>query len=196
MTTGMNRKSSRRPWRPKPTLQVIALLASLFVLGQSCLGQQSGRDLVPNGPPPTGWPGPMPGLLVGPPWRWWDDPDYIHRLALTADQQMKMDQVFDSHRVRVIDLYRKVQKEEATLKPMVDDDHTEETTVGAQIDRVAQARSELEKVLSQMLLELRRQLTHEQWLKLQAEPPRFPPGGMEGGPFSVAPGQKPQKTSP
>ena len=45
------------------------------------------------------------------------------------------------------------------------------TKVLAQIDRIAQARAELEKANARMLLGLRGVLTLDQWKKLQAEGP-------------------------
>ena len=52
----------------------------------------------------------------------------------------------------------------------------------SQIDKVAQARAELEKANARMLLELRGQLNHEQWLKLQSERPPMHHGGRRPGP--------------
>ncbi len=49
----------------------------------------------------------------------------------------------------------------------------DEAQVLGQIDRIAQARAELEKANARMLLAFRGVLTLEQWKKLQAEePPR------------------------
>lgn len=44
-----------------------------------------------------------------------------------------------------------------------------------------------------MLLELRRQLTHDQWVKLQAEPFRPPARGLEG---AIVPGGTADKSRP
>ena len=65
-----------------------------------------------------------------------------------------------------------MQKEEAILEPLLEADRPDETQVLAQIDRVAQARAELEKSNARMLLGFRGVLTLEQWKKLQAEGPR------------------------
>jgi protein CpxP len=50
-------------------------------------------------------------------------------------------------------------------------DQPDEGKILAQIDRVAQARAELEKANGRMLLGLRRLLTADQWKTLQAEEP-------------------------
>jgi Spy/CpxP family protein refolding chaperone len=108
------------------------------------------------------------------------DSGEAQRLGLTPDQQTKMDAVFQHHRLHLIDLSASLQKDEASLEPMLEVDRPEEAKVLAQIDRVAQDRAELEKANARMLLGLRNVLTPEQWKKLQREGrPRDdrPPGG-------------------
>lgn len=128
--------------------------------------------------------GPGGPLRIGPPGRWWDDPEFVKKLGLSDDQQKKMDEIFNSNRLKLIDQFAAVQKEEAIMEPLVSADPPDENKLLAQIDRVAQARAELEKANARMLLGIRRQLTHEQWLKLKAErPPMHGPGhGPDGGP--------------
>jgi hypothetical protein len=82
-----------------------------------------------------------------------------------------MDDIFNSNRLKLIDQFAALQKEEAVMEPLVSADPPDEPKLLAQIDRVAQARAELEKANARMLLGLRRQLTHEQFLKLKAERP-------------------------
>jgi Spy/CpxP family protein refolding chaperone len=120
--------------------------------------------------------------MVGPPGRWWDDPAFARKIGLTADQQKKMDEIFNTSRLKLIDLFAGVQREEAILEPLVDAEPPDETKVLAQIDRLAQARAELEKTIGRMLLDLRRQLTHDQWVKLKAERP--PMHDVRGSPSS------------
>ena len=120
---------------------------------------------------------------MGPPGRWWDDPEFVKKLGLSDDQQKKMDDIFNNARLNLIDLSATVQKAEAIMEPLVAADPPDENKVLEQIDRVAQARAELEKANARMLLGIRRQLTHEQWLKLKAERPPMhgPMSGMGPG---------------
>ncbi len=115
----------------------------------------------------------------GPPGRWWNNPDMVQKLSLTADQQKKMDDIFQQSRLRLVDLNASLQKEELTLEPLLAADQPDEPKILAQIDRVAQARAELEKANARMLLGIRRVLNQDQWKKLQSEGPRpMPrPGG-------------------
>jgi Spy/CpxP family protein refolding chaperone len=128
-----------------------------------------------GGPPPPMQPshGPMDrSMHVGPPGKWWSDPRFVQILGLTPDQQKRMDDVFNQNRLKLIDLSAALQKEEAILEPLLAADRPDEPKILLQIDRVAQARAELEKGNARMLLGLRGVLTQEQWKRLQADAPR------------------------
>ena len=104
--------------------------------------------------------------------RWWKDPQMVEKLGVTADQQKKMDDIFQQHRLKLIDVTAAVEREEVTLEPLMEGEQPDEAKVVAQIDKVAQARAELEKANARMLLGIRRVLTPDQWKKLEAETPR------------------------
>lgn len=189
---------SSRSWKQKFSHVAVYSLLTLL-LGVMCFGQQPSPG-GPDGPPQDpgrpgrrgmrGPGGPGGPLRLGPPGRWWDDPEFIKKLGLSDDQQKKMDDIFNSARLKLIDLSASVQKEEAIMEPLVAADPPDENKLLAQIDRVAQARAELEKANARMLLGIRSQLTHEQWLKLKAERPPMHgsmrgmrgPGDDRGGP--------------
>lgn len=129
--------------------------------------------------------------------RWWDNPQIAQKIGLTEDQRKKMDDIFQQNRLKLVDLDANLRKEEIAMEPLVNADQPDEPKLLAQIDRVAQARAELEKANARMLLGLRRVLTAEQWKKLQEErqgagdrdmpPPRW--GGHRG--FDSPPGETP-----
>jgi Spy/CpxP family protein refolding chaperone len=110
-----------------------------------------------------------PGMRIGPPGIWWKNPDLVQKLSITADQQKRMDDIFQQSRLQLIDLKANVEKQEVTLEPMLDANPPDTNKVLAQIDRVAQARAELEKANAKMLLGIRGVLTADQWTKLQQE---------------------------
>jgi len=116
----------------------------------------------------------------GPPGRWWTDPKLAKHLGLTSDQQHSMDALFQRSRVTLVDLSAGLQKREAALEPLLEADHPDEAEILKQIDRIAQARAELEKANARLLLELRNILTVEQWKKLQTERPRQSDGRQQG----------------
>lgn len=131
---------------------------------------------IAQGPPPMppNGPGRPPmtdhGFHGGPPGRWWMDPGLVQRLGLTPDQQKRIDAVFQQNRLKLIDLSAALEKQEAMLEPLLDFDRPDEAQVLAQIDRVAQARADLEKANGRMLLGFRSVLTLDQWKKLGEGP--------------------------
>src|SRR5438034_5382444 len=111
--------------------------------------------------------GPVAALQTGLSGTWWRDPDWVKTLGLTADQQKKMDDSFQQYRLKLIDLNAALEKEELILEPLVENVRpSDEAKIQAQIDRVAEARAELEKANARMLLGIRQVLTQDQWNKL------------------------------
>ena len=53
------------------------------------------------------------------------------------------------------------------MEPLIKADRLDEIKVAAQIDKVADARAELEKANAKMLLGIRQVLTQEQWTMLK-----------------------------
>jgi len=101
--------------------------------------------------------------------RFWNNPAMIEKLKLTDAQRKAMDGILLQHREKLVDLRGNVEKAELEMEPMMKDDQPNEARILAQIDKVAQARAELEKANARFLLALRGQLTPEQWKLMQAE---------------------------
>lgn len=100
--------------------------------------------------------------------RWWDMPRLSQQIGLSDTQKKQMDDIFQQHKLKLIDLNAGLQKQEAIMQPLVEADQPDETKILSQIDSVAQARAELEKANARMLFDLRKVLTPDQWKKLQA----------------------------
>ena len=94
---------------------------------------------------------PLAALQVAP-GTWWNNADTATRLNLTKDQQKKMDDIFQQFRLTLIDLNASLSKEELIMDPLIAAERLDEVKILAQIDRIAQARAELEKANSRMLL--------------------------------------------
>ena len=95
--------------------------------------------------------------------RWWNNPKVVERLKLTDEQRKAFDGILLDHRAKLIDLRASLEKAELTLEPLMSDDSPNEAKILAQIDKVAQARAELEKANAGFLLAIRAKLTPEQW---------------------------------
>ena len=139
--------------------------------------QQPGPGMQPGQPQPDRRPLQAALLPNAPPGKWWHNPRMVMRLNLTPEQQKKMDDVFQQSRLRLIDLNASLQREEAMLDPLVNSDQLDDSKVLPQIDKVAQARAELEKANARLLLGIRHLLTPEQWKRLAQPGPVGPPNG-------------------
>jgi Spy/CpxP family protein refolding chaperone len=101
--------------------------------------------------------------------RWWNNPKVAEELKLTDAQRKSMDDILLQHRESLVDLRGSLEKAEMALEPLMRDDQPNEGKILSQIDKVAQARAELEKANARFLLALRGKLTPEQWKQLQAD---------------------------
>jgi protein CpxP len=100
--------------------------------------------------------------------RWWNNPKVVERLKLTDEQRKDFDGIFLAHREKLIDLHANLEKAELAMEPLMRDDAPNEAGILAQIDKIAQARAELEKANARFLLAIRAKLTPEQWKLVQA----------------------------
>ncbi|MFZ1084012.1 MAG: Spy/CpxP family protein refolding chaperone [Terracidiphilus sp.] len=100
--------------------------------------------------------------------RWWNNPMVAERLKLTDEQRKNFDGIFLTHREKLIDLRANLEKAELAMEPLMRDDSPNEASILAQIDKIAQARAELEKANARFLLAIRAKLTPEQWKLVQA----------------------------
>jgi len=157
---------------------LVLCFASLAMWAQQPFRGGGGRG--PDGP--GGGPGPGPrsgGMLGGLGGKWWDNPEMAKKLVLTAEQQKKMDDVFQQSKLKLIDLEASLQKDEVILDGLMRAQQLDDAKILPSVDRIAQDRAELEKANARMLLGIGHVLTPEQWTQLQAERPS---GGRNGGP--------------
>ena len=126
-------------------------------------GPESGPEFGGHRPPMERAFGPQGGHG-----RWWNNPRVVERLKLTDEQRKVFDGILLEHREKLIDLHASLQKAELALEPLMREDPPNEAKILAQIDKVAQARAELEKANAAFLLGIRGKLTAEQWTQLQA----------------------------
>jgi Spy/CpxP family protein refolding chaperone len=86
----------------------------------------------------------------------------VEYLKLTEEQQKAMDGILMEHREKLIDLRAALEKTELKMEGLVGDVQPNESAIVAQIDKVAQARAELEKANARYLLAVWSKLTPEQ----------------------------------
>jgi len=173
------------------------LLLVLLLALPLCAQEQPPQGGMPGQPRPRrqggmGGPGGMMAMTPAPRMdgKWWTNTDLAKKLNLTDQQVQQMEQIYQQHRLKLIDQVAAVQKQEVTLEPMLSADRPDEAQVLAQIDKVAQARAELEKSNARMLLGIRQVLTADQWKQLKAEMPRGPMRRMGEGDGPGGPGRR------
>ena len=150
------------------------LVSALFCLTAGSLGFAQGPG---PGPVPPGGPAGDGHGWGRPPMertfhdehfgRWWNNPKIAQAVGLSDDQKKKMDDIFQQHRLKLVDLHANLEKQQLLMRPMIEADQPNESQVLAQIDKIAQARAELEKADAHMLFDIRKVLTADQWQKLK-----------------------------
>ena len=198
----------------------VVISAAALVCGFSAGAQGPGLESGPG--PDQGFGMHRPplerALGSGPGGRWWNEQAMVDKLSLTEDQRKGMDAILLEHREKLVDMHASLEKAEIAMEPLMGADQPSEQLILAQIDKIAQARAELEKANARFLLAIRAKLSPDQWKQLQAaraerhEMHQMPPGarGMhrmhpQGGPAGApgpgagpegAPGSTPQFAPP
>jgi len=99
--------------------------------------------------------------------KWWQNPDVVSKLQLSDAQVSQLNQVFYNHKLKLIDYGAEMEKQDLKLQTLLDADQPDENQVGTQVDQVLSARGKLEREFTMMNLDLRKQLSLEQWRQLK-----------------------------
>lgn len=142
-----------------------------------------GMGMGPHRPPMEREMG--PGGQFG---RWWNNPRLVEKFKLTEQQRKTMDDIYEQHRLKLVDLHANLEKAELEMEPLIGQDQPDETRILSQIDKIAQARAELEKANARMLLDIRKQLTPDQWKEVKTAWSERREG--HGGPGAPGDGQR------
>jgi Spy/CpxP family protein refolding chaperone len=133
-----------------------------------------------------------PSARSGPAWwesAWWNSP-LVQNLDLSDAQRKEIRSTVREYRGHLLDLREAVQRTDSDLEMLLNASPVDQRKATEAIDRLANARAELTRTLSQMTLRLRGILTDEQWQQLQQRAserrPGLPdgrrgPGGRRGG---------------
>jgi periplasmic protein CpxP/Spy len=164
--------SAEAPQFPDPPAQVTRQEGGQVFVAQDGMGMGGQVSVMRRGDIVTATAGPGMGMdmgmMRGPgEGKWWKNPELAQKLSLSDDQVGKMEKIFQDHRLQLIDLHASLEKQEVLLEPMINAEHPDEQQTLAQIDKVAQARADLEKSNARMLFAIRNVLTPDQWKKLQ-----------------------------
>jgi len=169
----------------------LASLALVMLLAGQALAQEpptpmSGPD---QGPPPAMMPpeGGPPAMGSHGERAWWRDPELRQKLQLSDDQSQKIEKIARDHQMRQIDLRAEIKKQDVLLQSLLEADTPDEAQVLAQVDKLSQARAQLEKSRVEMFLAIRHVLTADQVKKLRDLPHRVAMPGPGPEPPEGAP---------
>lgn len=97
---------------------------------------------------------------------WWESP-IAQNLNLTPEQQKQIQATVREYRDRLIEQRAAVQKAEANLMDLMNEDQVNEAKSREMVEKVVAARAELMRTVSLMSLRLRTVLTPQQWQELR-----------------------------
>ena len=106
--------------------------------------------------------------LAVPPGQWWARPRVAAALALTPEQQAKLDQVAIDHARRMVDLKAAVDKAELEVRIAAETEPLDARQLRASFAQLQQARMRLETERLELLIGERELLSKEQWQRLRA----------------------------
>jgi len=95
--------------------------------------------------------------------KWWKRPRVAGEIGLTSDQSREIETIFVRSRSRLIDLKADLEKKQGELQDAIEDATADRDGVAERIDKVEDARAELQKARALMLLDMKRVLRQEQW---------------------------------
>jgi Spy/CpxP family protein refolding chaperone len=109
----------------------------------------------------------FPGRVEAQRFKWWQDEGVSQQIGLTPKQAKKIDDIFNAAMPDLFRAKHELDRLEQELVPYVDSSH-DDAGLRDRVESVETARAELNKHRSVMLLRMRRVLTTEQRVKLEA----------------------------
>ncbi|HEX8173010.1 MAG TPA: hypothetical protein VF824_20925 [Thermoanaerobaculia bacterium] len=123
-----------------------------------------------------------------PPGKWWRRPEIVQELAITGEQQERLDEVFRAAADELIDAKAEVEKLQVALRGEIDRSQLRRQEIQRIATRLSDARATLFERELMMLVDMRGVLTNQQWnqmrdrLEQMREHDRGRPGPPRGGP--------------
>jgi Spy/CpxP family protein refolding chaperone len=97
---------------------------------------------------------------------WWNNPVLVKELNLTPEQTGKIRAIVRSYRDRLFDARNSVQKAEAQLEDMMNDETVDPAATRPVIDRIVNGRANALRLVTEMSVQLRTVITADQWRQL------------------------------
>ena len=160
---------------------IAALMLPLLAYAQGPGGGSGGPGGVEKGDKGGGGSGSL-GMPRG---AWWERSSVVKQLNLSKEQQQKIQTIALAHRKEMIMLRAELEIKEVDLDPLLAADKLDEKKIKDTIGDIEVTRAKISKSRMNMLLEVRKVLTRDQYVKLKqykgTKSRRVKRGGPEGG---------------
>ena len=104
-----------------------------------------------------------------PPGKWWRRPEFIELLALTDDQQQRLDLIFRTAAADLIDLRADAEKTSIAIRTELDQVQINRDNLRKLADHLSETQGHLFVRELMMLVDMRTVLNDTQWMKLRGE---------------------------
>jgi TonB family protein len=99
--------------------------------------------------------------------KWWKNSEIANKLQLSESQVSRIEQSFLNHRQELAALNAELNRLESQLAALMQADPMDESKVRAQSEIVAASRASLERANASLMIAIRKDLTKEQWGRLE-----------------------------
>lgn len=94
--------------------------------------------------------------------KWWKDAKVVEKLNLSKDQVSLIEQIFNSDKDQIAELYSQLRQKQSELRSKIEDPNSSRDDVLKLNDEVVQLKTKLKRLRLDMLLKIREVLTPEQ----------------------------------
>ena len=99
--------------------------------------------------------------------KWWKNSEVVRNLQLSEGQVDRIEGIFLDFRPVLANLNTELKDREEGLRALMNKEPIDESRIQSQTELIAQSRTALEKANSSMMLAIRKELSKEQWEKLE-----------------------------
>ncbi len=104
-----------------------------------------------------------------PPGKWWRRPEFVEQLALTNDQQTRLDMIFRMAANELIDLRADAEKTSIAIRAELDQPQLNRENLRKLAARLSETQGKLFDRELMMLVDMRSVLSNDQWSRLRSE---------------------------
>ncbi len=98
---------------------------------------------------------------------WWQQESVVKSLSLSKKQQEKIEALTLAHRKEMIELRAQLELNEIDLDPLLSAGKLDEKAIAKKVDEIESVRAKISRSRMSMLIEIRKVLTRDQYLKLK-----------------------------